>query len=144
MMIYKNYFPRDLLAELEQAQRELDHSFRRSPSIRGALGGYPATNVGSTPQTLEVHVFAPGMDPADLDVQIEKGILTISGERKTEAIPEKATVHIDERFTGRFRRAVSLPDDIDPQAVTAHYRDGVLHVSIGRKQAAQPRRVAIQ
>lgn len=144
MMIYKNFFPRDLLAELEQAQRELDHTFRRSPSIRGALGGYPATNVGATPQSLEVHVFAPGMDPADLEVHIEKGVLTISGERKAEAIPEKATVHIDERFTGRFRRAVSLPEDIDPQAVTAHYQDGVLHVSIGRKQAAQPRRIAIQ
>ncbi|MFN3595282.1 MAG: Hsp20/alpha crystallin family protein, partial [Thiobacillaceae bacterium] len=45
---------------------------------------------------------------------------------------------------GRFRRVVSLPDDIDPNAVSATYRDGVLHVSVARREAAQPRRITIQ
>ena len=70
--------------------------------------------------------------------------LTIAGERKLDTLPEKATLHIDERFTGRFRRVVSLPDDIDPNAVEANYRDGVLHIGIARKEAVQPRRIAIE
>ena len=77
-------------------------------------------------------------------MQVEKGVLTIAGERKAEAVPEKANRHIDERFSGRFRRVVTLPDDVDPNAVQARYRDGVLHISIARKEAAQPRRITIQ
>lgn len=143
-MLYRSLFPRDLFAELDRLQREMQQSFALSPSIRGAArGGFPAMNVGGTPRSLEIYVFAPGLDPAGIDVQLEKGVLTIAGERKTEAVPDKAAVHIDERFAGRFRRVVSLPDDVDPHAVSARYRDGVLHISIQRRVAAQPRRIQI-
>ena len=143
-MIYRTLFPRDAFAELDRLQRELQQSFDWSPSIRGLGGGYPAMNVGGTPRSVEIYAFAPGIDPAAVDVQIEKGVLTIAGERKAEQPPEKATVHIDERFAGRFRRVVTLPDDVDPNAVQAKYRDGVLHISIQRKESAQPRRISIQ
>jgi len=95
---------------------------------------------------VEIYAFAPGVDPTAIEAQIEKGVLTIAGERKPD-LPgkdEKATVHIDERYAGRFRRVVSLPEDIDPAAVQARYRDGVLHISIQRRQAAQPRRITIE
>ncbi len=146
-MFYRTLFPRDLFAELDRLQRELQQSYDLSPSIRGfARGGFPAMNIGNTPQSVEIYAFAPGLDPAGIDVQIEKGVLTIAGERKVDLPPQdgKATVHIDERFAGRFRRVLTLPDDIDPNAVSARYRDGVLHVSLQRRAAAQPRRIAIQ
>lgn len=142
-MIYRSLFPRDLFAEFERLQRALDQAFGL-PSIRGIARGYPAMNVGTTPRSIEIYAFAPGLDPASIDVQIEQGVLTISGERKPEVVPEGATVHIDERFAGRFRRVVSLPEDIDPNTVSATYRDGVLHVSVSRREAAQPRRITIQ
>ena len=145
--MYRSLFPRDLFAEMDRLQREVQQAFELSPSIRGlGRGGFPAMNVGSTPGSVEVYAFAPGLDPASLDVQIEKGVLTLAGERKSD-LPgrdEKATVHIDERFAGRFRRVVTLPDDIDPNAVEARYRDGVLHVSLKRLAAARPRRLAVQ
>lgn len=145
--MYRSLFPRDLFAEMDRLQREVQQAFELSPSIRGlGRGGFPAMNVGSTPGSVEVYAFAPGLDPASLDVQIEKGVLTLAGERKSD-LPgrdEKATVHIDERFAGRFRRVVTLPDDIDPNAVEARYRDGVLHVSLKRVEAARPRRIDIQ
>lgn len=145
--MYRSLFPRDLFAEMDRLQREVQQAFELSPSIRGlGRGGFPAMNVGSTPGSVEVYAFAPGLDPASLDVQIEKGVLTLAGERKSD-LPgrdEKATVHIDERFAGRFRRVVTLPDDIDPNAVEARYRDGVLHVSLKRHEAARPRRIDIQ
>ncbi|MEF8708886.1 MAG: Hsp20/alpha crystallin family protein [Candidatus Accumulibacter propinquus] len=144
-MMYRSLFPRDVLAELNRLQREMQQAFHLSPSIRGiARGGFPAMNVGGTPQSVDIFAFAPGIDPATLDVQIEKGVLTVAGERKRDLPGEEATVHIDERFDGRFRRVVTLPDDVDANAVDAKYRDGVLRISIGRKQSAQPRRITIQ
>ncbi|HMX17378.1 MAG TPA: Hsp20/alpha crystallin family protein [Rhodocyclaceae bacterium] len=146
-MLYRSFFPRDLFGELDRLQRQLQQSYDLSPSIRGsARGGFPAMNVGGTPQAVEIYAFAPGVDPATLDVQLEKGVLTLAGERRAER-PEgdtKTAIHIDERFAGRFRRVVTLPDDIDPDTVTARYRDGVLHITIQRKAAAQPRRINIQ
>lgn len=143
-MIYRSLFPRDLFAELDRLQRELQQPFEWTPSIRGVTRGFPAMNVGNSAASVDIYAFAPGIDPQALDVQIEKGVLTIAGERKPDALPEKATAHIDERYAGRFRRVVTLPDDVDANAVQARYRDGVLHISIARKATAQPRRIEIQ
>ncbi len=145
--MYRALFARDAFAELDRLQREMSSLFDLSPGIRGsARGGYPALNVGATPQSVEVYAFAPGIDPAKIEVNLDRGVLTLSGERAAAtpaASDAKTTLHTNERFAGRFRRVVSLPDDIDPQAVTATYRDGVLHVSIQRKAAAQPRRIEV-
>jgi HSP20 family protein len=139
-------FPRDLFAELDRLQRDLQQSFTFSPSIRGlARGRFPALNVASTPESAEVYAFAPGLDPKSIEVQLERGVLSVWGERKASVSEEsESTVHVNERFAGRFHRVVSLADDLDPDAVKATYRDGVLHISIARRQAAQPRRIEIQ
>lgn len=146
-MLYRSLFPRDMFADFDRIQREMQGMLDYSPSIRGlGRGGYPALNVGSTPTSVEIYAFAPGMDPATIDVHLERDVLTLSGDRKS-ALPggdEKTTLHLDERFSGRFRRVVSLPDDIDPDAVSANYRDGVLHVSVKRRESAQPRRIPVQ
>jgi HSP20 family protein len=145
--MYRSLFPRDLLAEVDRLQRELQQSFDTvSPSIRGFARGYPALNVGSTPKSVEIYAFAPGIDPARIELNLERGVLTIEGERAgvVPADDGKTTAHISERFEGRFRRVLSLPDDIDPAAVNASYRDGVLHVSVQRRDSAQPRRIAVQ
>jgi HSP20 family protein len=145
--MYRSLFPRDMFAELDRLQRDLSSVFEPSTSIRGlARGGYPALNVGSTPTSVEVYAFAPGMDPASIEVNLDRGVLSIAGERASTlpAGDEKTTLHMQERFAGRFRRVVSLPDDIDPNAIQANYRDGVLHVSVQRKAASQPRRIEVQ
>ena len=144
--MYRSLFPRDIFSELVRLQREMQQGLETEPSIRGmARGGFPALNVGGTPQSVELYAFAPGLDPASIEVNLERGVLTISGERAADvpAREEKAAVHINERFAGRFRRVVSLPDDLDPNGVSAEYRDGVLHISLKRHEAAQPRRIAI-
>ncbi len=145
--MYRSLFSRDMFAELDRLQRDLQGAFEFSPAIRGlGRGGYPALNVGASPAAVDVFAFAPGLDPASIDVNLDRGVLTIAGERK-ETLPasdEKTTLHIHERPSGRFRRVVSLPDDIDPNAVSASYRDGVLQVSIKRRESAQPRRITVQ
>ena len=145
--MYRTLFPRDVFAELDRLQRELQTTFDISPSIRGlARGSFPAVNVGSTGNSVELYAFCPGLDPESIDVQLEKGVLTLAGERPEvpRQADEKSTVHINERFAGRFRRVISLPEDIDANAVTANYSDGVLHVSVRRAEAASPRRIAVQ
>lgn len=145
--MYRSLFPRDLFAEIDRLQRELQQSFDTvSPSIRGFARSFPALNVGNTPKSVEIYAFAPGIDPAKIEVNLERGVLTIEGERASVvgAGDGKTTAHINERFDGRFRRVVSLPDDIDPAAVNASCRDGVLHVSVQRRESAQPRRIEVQ
>lgn len=143
-MAYRTFSPRDLFADMDRLQREMQQSFDLSPNIRGLTRGFPAMNVGGTPKSVEIYAFVPGIDPATIEVQIEKGVLTVTGERPIDDIPEKATIHIDERFAGRFRRVVALPDEVDADAVAAKCRDGVLHITIPRKEAAQPRLIAIK
>jgi HSP20 family protein len=102
--------------------------------------------VGGTPRTLEIYAFAPGIEPDSLQVTLEQGMLSVSGERKRR-LPErdaKTAIHINERFEGRFHRVLTLPDDADPEGVAARYRDGVLHITVQRRASAQPRRITIQ
>ncbi len=146
-MIYRSLFPRDIFAELDRLQREMAQAFDLSPNIRGfGRGGFPALNVGGTQQSVEIYAFAPGLDPAKIDVSIDRGVLTIEGERASNLPPtdENTAVHINERFAGRFRRVVSLPDDVDPNACEATYHDGVLHLSIKRRESALPRRIEVK
>lgn len=135
--------------ELERLQRQFDDAFgatARVESIRsGAPGTYPALNVGTTPKSVEVYAFAPGLEADKFNVTLERGVLVLSGERPS-TLPESSErryVHSKERPSGRFRRTLSLPDDIDPQKVEARYRDGLLHVSIARREEAQPRRISV-
>jgi HSP20 family protein len=145
--MYRSLFPRDMLAEMDRLQREMQQAFDLSPTIRGlGRSGFPALNVGGTPETVEIYAFAPGLDPATLDVQLDRGLLTLSGERKSEvpASDKGLAVHINERFSGAFRRALTLPEDADPEAVVAKYNDGVLRITIQRRASAQPRRITVQ
>ena len=145
--MFGSLFPRDILAELDRLHREVQTSFDLSPSIRGlGRGGFPAVNIGGTPHSIELYAFAPGLDPASLEIDLDRGVLSISGERKAD-LPEpdrKTTVHINERFHGRFRRVVTLPEDADPDGVSAQYRDGLIHIAVKRRKAAEPRRITVQ
>lgn len=139
-----------LFGDFDRLRREFDELLGWTglpTSIRSAApGAFPAINIGHTPASVEIYAFAPGIDPKQIDVTIDRGVMTISGERQS-ALPDeegKVNVYGNERFAGRFRRAVSLPEDVDPAKVDANYRDGVLRVSVGRRESALPKRITIQ
>jgi HSP20 family protein len=139
-----------LFGDFDRLRREFDELFGWTglpTSIRSAApGAFPAINIGHTPTSVEIYAFAPGIDPKQIDVTIDRGVMTISGERPSALPAEEGKVNVygNERFAGRFRRAVSLPEDVDPAKVEANYRDGVLHVSVGRRESALPKRITIQ
>jgi HSP20 family protein len=136
----------DLFEQLSRLQSHFDQAFRPGASIRALAGAsFPSINVGSTAETVEVMALAPGLDPAKLQLTIDRGLLTIAGERQG-ALPEageRASLYAQERFTGAFRRVLSLPDDVDPDRVDASYKDGVLRVTLSRRESAKPRRIEI-
>ena len=142
--------PFGLFNEFDRLRRELDRSFGTPgapASIRAvARGAYPAINIGTTPKSVEIYAFAPGLDRDKIEVSVDKGLLTITGERASE-LPKDVdgrNLYANERFTGRFRRVVSLTDDVDPTKVEARYVDGLLRISVAKREAAQPQRIQIQ
>lgn len=137
----------DLFAELNRMQSMLDRVFPTpGSSIRSQAGaGFPVLNVGTTPTSVEVQALAPGLDPARLEITVDRGLLVIAGERKSDLPPQdqRTVLYANERFTGPFRRVVSLPEDADPARVDASYRDGVLRVSVAKRESSLPRRIEV-
>jgi HSP20 family protein len=140
-------FEGSLLDEIRRMERDMSENFGRWPWPTGirsvARGTYPPLNVGVTPEKFDVYVFAAGLDPKAVDISIQQNLLTVSGERKVP-VSENANYYRQERFSGEFRRVVALPEDADPDRVQARYKDGVLHVTVERREAAQPRQIEIQ
>lgn len=147
MLGYLSGINRDFLDQFERMRREMDELFgdRGGPlGIRSvAAGTYPAINIGASPKQVDVYVFAAGMNPEYLDISLQQNLLTVSGERKAE-LPADVQAYRRERFNGDFRRVITLPEDVDPERVEATYRDGVLHVTIQRKEELQPRKIEVK
>ena len=146
--MYASFRPAaDVFSELNRLQSVLDQVFRPAErsSIRALTGAsFPVLNVGATPDAIEVMALAPGLDTKALELTVDRGLLIISGERKTE-LPEggDSTTYAQERFSGAFRRVVNLPDDADPNKVDASYRDGILRITVAKRESSRPRRIVV-
>lgn len=150
--MYRSLLPSstDLFAQFERMHQDMNQMFGGldfPASIRAvAAGSFPPINVGTTPKAVEIFAFAPGVDPSKLDITIDRGLLTITGERTSE-VPgngQKGSIYAAERFAGKFKRTVSLPDDVDTNQTEAKYADGVLKITLHRAETAQPKRVEIR
>jgi len=142
-------FPDDLFVEFDRLHREMDQLFNYSglpTGIRGSgRGAFPAINIGNTPDAVEIYAFVPGIDPGKLEISVDRGLLTISGERHNDLKQdEKHTVYARERFSGSFKRVVSLPDEVDPEKVEARCENGILHITAGKRAASKPRRIEVK
>jgi HSP20 family protein len=143
------FFGTSLFDDIDRLQRQMASLFTGSPSsIRATrMGMFPQINMGATDDSVEIVVFAPGVAPSKLEVTIDKGLLTISGERQLPSLTERAAdarTYAQERFYGSFRRAIELPRDADPDRVQARYADGCLMVSVGKRESSKPRAIAIE
>jgi HSP20 family protein len=133
--------------EFRRLEEEMDELFGRWPWPAGirsvARGTYPPINVGSTPEQVNVYLFASGLDPASLDISMQRNLLTVSGERQAPA-EQDVDYYRKERFDGAFRRVITLPDDVEPEHVDARYRDGVLEIHVKRREATRPRQIKVK
>jgi len=143
----------DWFADFEQLQDRIDELLSgrsMTSSIRavGRAGAFPALNVGTSADALEIYAFAPGIDPKSIDVSVEKGILAISGERPANGNAPAAkggerNVYASERFAGKFRRVIALPEDAEPSRVEATYRNGMLKVVVPKRESSKPRQIPV-
>ncbi|HWJ07001.1 MAG TPA: Hsp20/alpha crystallin family protein [Steroidobacteraceae bacterium] len=134
-----------LFDEFNWLSREMDRLFEPMgiPALRKAGAGFPAVNVATEEDKVHVLFFAPGIDPATLEVSMLGNVLTVKGHRDVPEAPEGTQTWVRERPSGRFVRTLTLPDDVDSQRVEAQSRDGLVWIQVMRNEAARPRRIQV-
>jgi HSP20 family protein len=140
-------FSGSLFGDIRRLEQEMDELFGRwtwPVGIRSVVPGtYPPINVGTTPDGVDIYLFASGLDPKTLDISLQQNLLTVAGERKAPA-EKDVSYYRKERFDGAFRRAITLPEDVDPDRVEAHYRNGILQIHVKRQEAVRPRQIEVK
>jgi len=135
---------------------EFERMFRRfldRPVGSGAVSGdepasagawAPALDVEETGDAFVLHLELAGITPDEVDVNIEDGVLTVTGERRFYEEKEADGFKRIERRFGRFHRAVRLPGRVDVENVGAAYRDGILTINVPKAAEAKPRRIQVK
>jgi len=105
----------------------------------------PSIDVVETEHEVTLWADVPGLDRKDLDLSVTANVLTLKGEKKApgKADKDRSRVFRDETWSGSFHRSLSLPDSVDPQQVSAEFKDGVLKVTLAKKPEHQPRQIAV-
>ncbi|MCJ7653307.1 MAG: Hsp20/alpha crystallin family protein [Actinobacteria bacterium] len=132
------------------AQEDMNRMFRRG-WLRGPGGELaeagawsPAVDIYETEDSLVVEAELPGVDPKDIDVSVDEGVLSLKGERKLEKVVKEENYHRVERAYGLFQRSVRLPSDVDADAIKANYDSGVLKVSVPKVEPRKTNSVPIE
>lgn len=103
----------------------------------------PLVDIKEEPNQFVLYADIPGVDPAQIEVFMENGVLTIRGERETEDQKEGIECSRVERITGSFERRFTLPDTADPEKITAQGQYGVLKVMIPKREKAKAKKIAV-
>jgi HSP20 family protein len=106
-------------------------------------GWTPALDVYEDKENFTVKAELPGMKKEEIEVSLHEGMLSISGERKSESKHEDAEVYRTERFFGRFQRTVNLPAAVAAEKVKAAYQDGVLTITLPKTEEAKPKHIDV-
>jgi HSP20 family protein len=141
--------------ELTSLQNEMNRIFNTffdapSPNGGGANGGgalrrwLPPMDLVETDDRFVLRADLPGLSEEDVQIELEDSVLTISGERRAEHEDTREGFYRVERSFGQFRRSLTLPEGVDPDAIGAAFHKGVLEVRIPKPEERKPRRVAIQ
>ena len=138
---------RDLLSLQERMNRQFDDSFRgaRGSDEDWALGGSwaPAVDIYEQDGNIVLKAELPGIDPKDVDVRVENNTLTLRGERKHDQEVKRENYHRVERTYGAFTRSFTLPNVVDTNNIKAEYRDGVLRMTLPKREEAKPKQISI-
>ncbi len=138
------------LFEMQRFHRDLNRFLEASIPGRGdddvslLTGGWsPAVDVIDNKDGVVVKVELPGIRKDDINVSIENNVLTVQGEKKPELENPEADVLRSERYYGSFYRAFTLPSSVDAQKVSAKFENGVLELSVLKKEEAKPKQIRI-
>jgi len=136
----------DPFRELSSLRRDIDRLFRETLDDRDGrtLGWMPPVDIVEDEHSLVIKAEIPGMKRDDIKVEVEGGVLTISGERSLEKEESGKTYHFVERSYGQFMRSFTLPTKVDPNKIDAKYADGVLEISLAKREEAKPKTISVK
>ena len=150
MSIIRYQFPplaqRSSLDRLASLRDEMDRLFDFTWPTRdsGLFSGWsPALDVHDEKDNFLVHVELPGLKKEDIDISQHDGVLTVSGERKSEHEHKEGDTFRSERYFGKFQRSVALTAAVDAGKVNASYKDGVLTIHLPKAEEAKPKQIAV-
>jgi HSP20 family protein len=116
----------------------------RAAGERATRAWAPALDIAERTDAYVVTVEVPGIEPEQLEITLEDGVLTISGERRFEAETKEQQYHRVERSYGAFRRSITLPARVKADAIDASFEDGLLQVVVPKAEEAKPRRIEVR
>jgi HSP20 family protein len=142
----------DPFQDLLAIQDEMNQLFGQATGQGGRTTGgeagtrawAPALDIAERNDAYVVTVEVPGIKPEQLDITLENGALTISGERRFETETKEEQYHRIERRYGAFRRSITLPDRVKADAVEASFEDGLLQVVVPKAEEAKPKRIEVR
>ena len=131
---------------LNQLHREMDGLFARGANGEeaGVADWMPTVDIKEEADAFVLYADVPGVEPKDIEVHMENGVLTLRGERKSVVQEERDLYKRVERVHGTFFRRFSLPDTADSERIAAKYTNGVLEVRIPKHEKVQPRRIVVE
>jgi HSP20 family protein len=103
----------------------------------------PSLDLSETDNTIEARLDLPAVDPDEIDIQVNRNLLTVSGERNEEKEEKGRTFYRMERRAGSFSRTITLPADVNEDEVAAEYKDGVLSITLPKAEEAKCRKVKV-
>ena len=109
-----------------------------------SVGWTPSCDIYEDEEGVTLRFELAGVDPKDVDVRFENGVLTVKGERKLEREDKRENYHRVERSYGTFTRSFSLPGTVDADKVKAETRNGVLTITLPKKAEAKPRAIQVK
>lgn len=138
-----NWTSFDRLASLrDEMDRLFDFTFPSRDT--GLFSGWsPALDLYDNKDAFVVSVELPGMKKEEIDLSLQEGVLTISGERRHEKENKEGQTFRSERYFGKFQRSVNLPTMVDANKVKASYKDGILTVHLPKAEEAKPRQIEV-
>ena len=127
----------------DQVNRIFNETVRNQGDESALTAWAPSVDIYETPNELVVKADLPDVEEKDIDVRVENNLLTIHGERKFDkSVAEDNYLRI-ERTYGTFSRSFSLPNTVNPEAIRAEYKNGVLTVSLPKREESKPRQVKV-
>jgi HSP20 family protein len=144
MRILTRWEPSRGVATLQdQINRLFNDSFQRTDEEASLSAWAPAVDIYETEHELVVKADLPEVDPKDLDIRVENNLLTIRGERKFEKKVDEDHYLRVERSYGSFARSFTLANTVNPEAIKADYQNGVLTLSIPKREEAKPKQIKV-
>lgn len=145
-MSISRYEPWTLVNRLHQdLDRVFGRAFATGDDSHGAVCDWmPAVDVQETKEAFVLRADLPGIDPKNIDITMENGVLTIQGRRLSEVAKDENGYRRVERASGEFFRRFTLPDTADAESISAQSSHGVLTLRIGKRPEVQARRIEVK